>query len=170
MIVPYNASLLLLYEGHCNVQFCTSGGLAAYISKYVTKSEPKSLVKVNGGNHVTSHLLARRRSSMENMVLLLSFPIFNMTSGSLYLPTSMPSMRASTVKAAHLLALDPEDPYYADALEKYFARPAGDVFDGLTYFDYFRNHSVCRSYMSGRRGGVKDDKGYWVFPRQKASS
>jgi hypothetical protein len=46
-----------------------------YISKYVTKAEPKSLVNVKSSNDVTTHLLARRMGSMECMVLLLSFSI-----------------------------------------------------------------------------------------------
>ena len=41
-VVPYNAQLLLIWEGHCNVQFVTSQGLASYITKYVTKNEPLS--------------------------------------------------------------------------------------------------------------------------------
>lgn len=59
-VVPYNAKLLLLWEGHCNVQYCTGTGLASYISKYVTKAEPKSLLNVQSSNHTTSHILARR--------------------------------------------------------------------------------------------------------------
>jgi hypothetical protein len=43
-VVPYNAQLLLIWEGHCNVQFVTSQGLASYVTKYVTKNEPLSTV------------------------------------------------------------------------------------------------------------------------------
>ena len=58
-VVPYNAKLLLLWEGHCNVQYCTGTGLASYISKYITKAEPKSLLNIQSSNHTTSHLLTR---------------------------------------------------------------------------------------------------------------
>jgi hypothetical protein len=165
-IVPYNAELLLLYEGHVNVQYCTTGGLATYISKYVTKAEPKSIVNVNSSNHTTSHLLARRMGSMECMVLLLGFCIFHMTSGSMYLPTAMPTMRNSTVKPVHLLEEDPQNPYFADALEKYFARPSAEGLDHCTYFKYFSNYAVY-SAKQGRRRGWKDRNGYFVYPRTK---
>jgi len=99
-IVPYSPQLLLLWQAHCNVQYCTSGGLAKYISKYVSKAEPKSTMDVKSVDHVTEHLLGRRMSSMESMVLLLSFLIFETSSSVLYLPTSIPSERMSTVKPA----------------------------------------------------------------------
>lgn len=55
-VVPYNAELLLLWEGHCNVQFVTSEGLASYITKYVTKGEPLSLVNIGETTAIDSCL------------------------------------------------------------------------------------------------------------------
>jgi len=165
-VVPYNAKLLLLWEGHCNVQYCTGTGLASYISKYVTKAEPKSLLNVQSSNHTTSHLLARRMGSMECMVLLLSFSIFNMTSGSIYLPTALPAMRTSTVKPAYLLEQDPDKPYYPDALEKYFARPNVEGPQSCTYFEYFSRYLVSKSKQSKRKGW-QDRNGYYIYPRSK---
>src|SRR5256885_8157638 len=50
----------------------TSAGLAKYISKYVTKPEPKGLYHVRKQqNLIKEHLLARRLGSMEIMMLLL---------------------------------------------------------------------------------------------------
>ena len=43
-----------------------------------------------------------------------------MSSGSIYLPTALSAMWASTVKLVYLLEQDPDNPYYPDALEKYF--------------------------------------------------
>jgi len=161
--VPYNAKLLLLWEGHCNVQYCTGTGLASYISKYVTKAEPKSLLNIQSSNHTTSHLLARRMGSMECMVLLLSFSIFNMSSGSIYLPTALPAMRASTVKPVYLLEQDPDNPYYPDTLEKYFARPNVPGPQSCTYFDYFRNYLISKT-RKGNRQGWQDSNGYYMYP------
>ena len=42
-VVPYSPRLLLLWQAHCNVQYCTGRGLARYITKYVTKAEPSGL-------------------------------------------------------------------------------------------------------------------------------
>jgi len=165
-VVPYNAKLLLLWEGHCNVQYCTGTGLASYISKYVTKAEPKSLLNVQSSNYTTSHLLARRMGSMECMVLLQSFKIFNTTSGTIYLPTSLPAMRTSTVKPVYLLEQDPDNPYYADALEKYFARPDAEGPQSCTYFEYFSKYLICKT-RKGTRQGWQDGYGYYVHPRSK---
>lgn len=92
-VVPYNAQLLLIWEGHCNVQFVTRQGLASYITKYVTKNEPLSHVLVGDCTAIQKHLLARRMGSMEIIVLCLGLDIFRCTSGSLYFPTSTPEMR-----------------------------------------------------------------------------
>ena len=119
-VVPYNARLLLIWKAHCNIQYCTTGGLANYVSKYVTKSEPKSIVSINSQDHVTSHLEARQIGSMEMMVLLLGHPIFLMTSACIYLPMAPPELRSATVKPPWMLEEDPENPYFDDALEKYY--------------------------------------------------
>src|SRR5436305_6569541 len=82
-IVPYSPRILLLWQAHINVQYCTSAGLAKYISKYVTKSEPKGLYHIRTKDPLKTHLLGRRLGSMEIMMLLLSFPIFHMTTASM---------------------------------------------------------------------------------------
>ena len=67
--------------------------------------------------------MARQISSVKYIVLLLSFSIFNITSRSIYLPIALLAIRTSIVKLAYLLEQDPNEPYYLDALEKYFAHP-----------------------------------------------
>jgi hypothetical protein len=169
-VVPYNAELLLFWDGHCNVQYCTSTGLAKYISKYVTKSEPNSLVNVHSQDHVTSHILARRMGSMEVMVMALGHPIFQMSSGSMYLPTALPGMRNSTVRPPWEVEDDPENPYYHDAIEKYFARPQVNDIIESTYFLYYTNYQVSKKRIrntSGWRNGWQDSNGYWIYKRAK---
>lgn len=104
--------------------------------------------------------------SMECMVLLLSFSIFYMTSGSMYLPTAIPSMRTSTVKPVYLLEQDPENSYFANALEKYFARLNAEGPERGTYFKYFSKYLVCTA-KQGTRKGWKDLNGYFVYHRAK---
>jgi hypothetical protein len=132
------------------MQYCTSTGLAAYISKYVTKAEPKSIVNVRSNNHTTSYLLARRIGSIEYIVLLLSFKIFNITSASIYLPTAVPTIQTSTVKPVYLLEKDPENPYFADTIEKYFARPDTEELAACTYFQYYTTYLVSARKHSER--------------------
>jgi hypothetical protein len=162
-VVRYNPRLLEVWKAHCNVQYCTSGGLAKYISKYVSKVEPKSVVNLRSDNAVQEHLLARHMSAMEVMVLLLSFPIFRKSSSCIYLPTSMPTMRSSTVKPAWLMLGGDEDPYFQDALEKYFVRPPGAPFDHLTYFKYHAEYLVSYSRQRSSREVWQDGNGYFVY-------
>lgn len=168
-VVPYSPRLLFLWKAHCNVQYCTSGGLAKYITKYVTKPEPKSVISVRSENHTQQHLLCRRIGSMENMVLLLGFPIFQMSSGCLYLPTTIPSERSATVKPAWILEADPntENPYYSDALDKYFARLKMTEFESLTYFQYHSQYKIERCHRNTKTASWKDLLGQFVYTRQK---
>ncbi|KID83911.1 DNA helicase PIF1, ATP-dependent [Metarhizium guizhouense ARSEF 977] len=169
-VVPYNAQLLLIWEGHCNVQFVTSQGLASYITKYVTKNEPLSHVLVGDCTATQKHLLARRMGSMEIIVLCLGLDIFRCTSGSLYLPTSTPEMRSYSVRPANHILEHPADAYFPDAMEKYFARPRVPRFEVLTYFDYFAYYEITKTRIINRQGpreGWRDSLGYWVYQRKK---
>jgi hypothetical protein len=166
-VVPYNAELILLWDAHCNVQYCTSTGLASYISKYVTKVEPKSVLNIRSTDYTTSHLLARRVGSMENMVLLLSHNIFQISRGIQYISTAIPTERYSTIKPVYLLLQDPENPYHWDTFDKYFARPRDLSTQSLTYFDYFQKYIVSKSRIKGRRIPLVDENGYFVYKRAK---
>jgi hypothetical protein len=55
---------------------------------------------------------------------------------SIFLPTAVPSMRNSTVRPLYQVVQDLDNPYYLDALEKYFARP--NAYEDLIYFKYFQ--------------------------------
>jgi hypothetical protein len=142
-VLPYNPELLLIWEGRCNVQYVTSEGLAAYITKYVTKGEPLSML-VNNGEGTTAlqrHILARRIGSMEVMVLATGKEIF-----TFYLPTSIPEMRNYPPDYIE------ENPInnYPDAIEKYFARPR--VYENYTYFEYFRYCQVAKKRITNEDG------------------
>ena len=169
-VSPYNAELLLIWEGHCNVQYVTSEGLAAYITKYVTKGEPLSLL-VNNGDKTTAlqqHILACRMGSMEVMVLVTGKEIFRSTRGTFYLPTSIPEMRNYTVRPPAYIEENPDDPYYPDAIEKYFGRPR--IYENYTYFKYFRYYQVSKKRIRNKKGfrnGVQDQLGYWIYKREK---
>jgi hypothetical protein len=167
-VSPYNAELLLIWEGHCNVQFVTNEGLAAYITKYVAKGEPISTLNVGDTTAVQRHVLARRIGAMEIMVLVSGLEIFRSTRGSYFVPTTLPDMRIYSVRPPAYIEQNPDDPYYPDALEKYFARPR--LYEQLTYFEYFKHCQICKKRIQnkdGPREGVQDMLGYWVYKRKK---
>jgi hypothetical protein len=96
--------LLLIWEGHCNVQYVTNEALAAYITKYVPKGEPLSTL-VNNGEGTTAlqrHILARRIGSMEFMVLATGREIFRSTCGTFY-SCLLPSQKYRTTLLARLI-------------------------------------------------------------------
>ncbi|RNA04554.1 ATP-dependent DNA helicase pif1 [Brachionus plicatilis] len=39
-VVPYNPELLMLWNGHVNLQYCTKRGIEQYLVKYISKVEP----------------------------------------------------------------------------------------------------------------------------------
>ena len=169
-VVPYNPELLMIWEGHCNVQYVTDAGLLAYMTKYVTKIEPLSLLDASSaGTRMDQHILARRMGSMEVMVMALGLDIFRCSTSSIYLQTSVPSMRSSTVRPPREVERDPDNPYYPDCLEKYYARP--ECYEDLTYFKYFQQCEVSKKRIMNRDGprpGVQDAKNYWIYLRSKA--
>ena len=169
-VSPYNPEVLLIWEGHCNVQYVTSEGLAAYITKYVTKGEPLSMLVNNneGTTALQRHILARRIGSMEVMVLATGKEIFRSTCGTFYLPTSIPEMRNYTARPPDYIEENPDDPYYPDAIEKYFARPR--AYENYTYFGYYKYFKISKKRMTkkdGFRDGIQDQLGYWIYKRNK---
>jgi hypothetical protein len=107
---------------------------------------------------------------MEIIVLCLGFDIFRCTSGSLYRLTNIPEMRNYSVRLANYILEHPEDVYFPDAMEKYFARPRVSRFEVLTYFDYFAYHEVTKTRtmnQEGPREGWQDLLGYWIYQRKK---
>jgi PIF1-like helicase/Helitron helicase-like domain at N-terminus len=157
-VVLYVAIYLLLWKAHINVQYVTSAGLSKYVTKYVTKAEPKSIVDVQSEpDHILKHLEARRMGSMEVNCLLTGKPILKLSAGVQFLPNAPPYLRTFTVRRVADLEEDPDNPYYPDAIEKYFKRPDDLVFEPTTYPQYFRSFIVQRK----RRTTVLREVGEW---------
>jgi hypothetical protein len=167
-VVPYAPRILLIWDAHCNVQYCTSGGLAKYISKYVTKPEPKGVYSSNHQDAIAQHITARRLGSMEVMALLLSKPIFHVSSNSIYLSTAPPKERSSVVKPAWMLHQqdDTSDLFFKNSFEKYAARPQQPPYDTMKYFEYFTQCDV-QPIRRLTAGWIRDSIGYQVRLRHK---
>jgi hypothetical protein len=101
-IVPYNAELLLLWDGHINVQYVTDENLVAYMVKYVVKVEPYSVLsKPTARTRMDVMVQARRIGSMEQIVLALGLDMVRCTTSSIFLPTAVLAMRNSTVRPVY---------------------------------------------------------------------
>ena len=51
-------------------------------------------------------------------------------------------MRTSIIKPLTEIEEDPENLYYLDAIEKYFARPV--IYNQLTFFNYFKQYIISK--------------------------
>ena len=173
-VVPFTPLLLLIWHAHVNVQYATSAGLSKYVTKYVTKVEPRSIVNIqNEPDRLTRHLDACRIGAMEIMCLLNSKQILKLSSAVLFLPNAPPYIRTYTIRRVADLEVDPDSPYYSDAMEKYFERPSHPIFNGLTYPEYFRNFSVERKRRrriadTQREEWIDETGKNYVYRRSKA--
>jgi hypothetical protein len=163
-VVPYHAPTLFMWKAHMNIQYVSSKDLGKYLTKYVVKSEPSYVFNVSEGDKYREHIIARRLSSMECMFLLLGETICNSSVQVKYLPTEPPTTRIRAVRPISTISDDDEDPYWKDAIEKYFARPHAEEFNNITYPNYFRNYTLTTK-KPNNNNIYKDNLGYYVIKR-----
>ena len=127
--------------------------LSKYVTKYVMKLEPQSIVSVvdHANNHVRSHLQSRRIGAMEIMCLLNSKLIIKLLSCVEFLINTLPELRMLTIHHVHEIERNLEESYYPNSVNKYFARPVGSSFENLTYPNYFRQFKVESQHQSPLR-------------------
>ncbi|CAG8772328.1 8334_t:CDS:1, partial [Ambispora leptoticha] len=92
-VVPYHAPTLMVWNAHMNAQYVTNKGLARYITKYISKSEPTHLFNIQEQLCYREYIHARRMGSMELMFLLLGERITNSSIQVQFLTTDPPSTR-----------------------------------------------------------------------------
>ena len=163
-IVPYHPATLLIWNAHMNIQYVSSKNLGKYLTKYVVKAEPTYVFNISEGDKYREHIIARRLSSMECMFLLLGETICNSSVQVKYLPTEPPTTRSRAIRPISTISEDDDDPYWKDLIEKYFARPHTEQFDGITYPDYFKNYTLSTKKPS-RNEFYIDDLNYYVIKR-----
>jgi hypothetical protein len=98
------------------------------------------------------------------MFLLLSEPICNSSVQVKYLPTEPPTTRSRAIRPLSTISDDDDDPYWKDAIEKYFARPHVEQFENINYPDYFRNYNLLTKKPSNNEI-YRDDFGYYIVKR-----
>ena len=91
-MVPYIPQFLLIWKAHINIQYITSESLTKYVTKYVSKPKPMSIVNLPTKDHIRTHIQAHHIGVMEIMCLLNSKPIIKLSSGVTFLPNSMPEL------------------------------------------------------------------------------
>ena len=97
--------------------------------KYVTKPEPSELFDIQEADAYRRHIHARRLRTIELMLLLMGKKVSRCSIVVDFLPTLPPGFRLKAVKPIWLLEQENMDPYYEDAIDKYFERPDRYEFD-----------------------------------------
>jgi hypothetical protein len=104
--------------------------------------------------------------AMEQIGLLLGTHACRSSVSVMYLPTDLPALRSKAVLPVQDIDKDDENPYYPDAMEKYFARPNTEELNNLTYPDYFRMFEVSKKKAKSNHVG-QDGLGYSVNRRSQ---
>jgi len=166
-IVTYNAPTLLLWEAHHNFQYVSDKHFAKYICKYVTKPEPSDLFNIQESDAYRRHIHARRLGTLELMLLLLEKKVSRCSIAVDFLPSSPPGYRTRAIKPIWMLNEQNNiDPYYEDAIDKYFERPNNPEFNDITYPEYYRKYKITLNSPS-KQIYWKDKSDRFVFKRKK---
>jgi hypothetical protein len=65
-----------------------------------------------------------------------------------------------------LIDPDDEDPYWKDRIEKYFARPNNEVFDNMTYREYYEKYNIYKTFNRSSRMDIYiDNLGNYIVKR-----
>ena len=105
--------------------------------------------------------MAWHLSSVEYMFLLLNKTICNSLIQVKYLPTEPLNICSHSTRPISTISDDNDDPYWKDAIEKYFAQSYNEQFDNMTYPDYFRNYCLLTKNLSNNNF-YKNDLNYIV--------
>lgn len=84
-------------------------------------------------------------------MLLLGKPVSRSSISVIFLPSISPGNRRRAIRPAYQLIQDFEmEPYYADAIEKYFNRPRDALFSNITYPIYHRQYKIVSTVSTNR--------------------
>ncbi|CAG8792713.1 7661_t:CDS:1, partial [Racocetra fulgida] len=127
---------------HCNFQYVSSKSFAKYMTKYIMKPERSELFELSEHNAYRSHVLARRLGTIELTILLLGYSICQSSIAVQYLPSLPPNIKTRSVKPIYLLNDDNSNPYWDDAIDKYFSRPNDPIFHNITYPQFHQLYRI----------------------------
>ena len=86
--------------------------------------------------------IGRRLGTMEVIYLITGETICNSSATVNFLPTELPLLQSKTILPVSQLLYNPDNPYYPDAIEKYFRRPHGNDFEHLKYEEYYQLYNI----------------------------
>jgi hypothetical protein len=88
-IVPYNPTLLLLWDGHMNIQLVTKKRLEQYLVKYISKVEPSQYVNYKAKSSIKSFLELRIIRTLEAAAIICGHHFVQSNMQVKYITTSI---------------------------------------------------------------------------------
>src|SRR6266542_2227779 len=147
--------------------YVTSRFFAHYITKYITKPEPIGAFDLEEHDAYKQHIIARRISSMEIIVLLLGYKLCYFSIAVEYLPSAPSFFRSKSIKPVHIILENEENPYWDDAIDKYLKRPQNNIFNEITYPKYHQQYQISFKLTNLNKQYWIDLNGRYVIKRQK---
>ncbi|RNA26642.1 DNA helicase ATP [Brachionus plicatilis] len=147
LVVPYNASLLLLWGGHVNVQYVTERGIEQYLAKYVSKIEPtfSTVKQTEISTEVRKYFQCRVVSSVEASALVMGHHFVQSNVKVTFIATCFPQDQFKFLRTKkELTRLDPDDDdiFKHSAYDYYLQRPVAEKFSTINLFDYHQKYEI----------------------------
>ena len=146
-VVSYNPTLLLAWEGHCNVTVVTDVALAKYLVKYLCKAEPSLSGLLEEWTDEDLYHTLRVVSALEAILYLLSYHVMQGTKEVMFINTDADDKAWRKILPKQQLAQkideDPnsEDIFCRNLRDHYASRP--DELANLTIGDFVEKYKVC---------------------------
>lgn len=142
-IVPYNSSLLLFLDCHCNVEVASSVKIIKYFFKYIHKGPDMARVSivpdVNQNDEIEDYVNSRYISASEAIWRLLEFDISARKPTVIALSVHLPANDMIVFKVGEEKeALEKN----VSKLQLYFDRPKTSEFENLTYLDFYEHYNI----------------------------
>ena len=137
--------LLILWDGHINVQYVTQTGIEQYLVKYISKVEPSHFVNYSKTNNIKSFLDLRVISSLEASALILGHHFVQSNFRVKYLNTTINGANfkfLKTKKQLNELKTDDENIFKESTFDYYMCRPNEVSLNNITYIEYFKYYDI----------------------------
>ena len=104
---------------------------------------------------------------MEVIYLITGETICNSSATVNFLPTELPLLQSKTILPVSQLLYNPDNPYYPDAIEKYFRRPHGNDFEHLKYEEYYQLYNIRTVTTNVTNRAIRDLDNRVIIKRKK---
>ena len=171
-VVPYQASLLLVWGAHLNLQRINTTYWSYYLLKYAIKCEPHGLLNLNKKNAerlgldgasdaqlklMSSLIIARLVSPLEVELACLQIPIVQKIIVVKYIDSKPPTPRTKMVTKSKVLGFYPIDIYYNGPHE----------YEDMTFTNYFKRFDMERICRHNVPSFGKDKLRFYIYETPK---